>query len=88
LIVNDGGHLRSVVDAKTISRSASSGGLLMFDTTEMRNIASDLRASSKQIRRRNEAAPYRLDAGLIERAASWLEQAADEIERLRNDAIF
>jgi hypothetical protein len=63
----------------------------MVDTTEMRNIASDLRASSKQIRRSNEAAPYPtagLDAGLIDRAASWLEQAADEIERLRNDAIF
>jgi len=63
----------------------------MVDTTELRNAAKDLRAFAQQIRRNNEASPYPTagqDAAIIERGASGLEQAADEIESHRDEAIF
>jgi hypothetical protein len=58
----------------------------MMDTITLRNTAQELRSSAQQIRRNNETTPYPtagLDASLLEKAAKDLEDAADEIERLR-----
>jgi hypothetical protein len=58
----------------------------MADIVKLRNTAQELRSFAQHIRRNNEAAPYptaALDAGLLERAAQEMEEAASEIERLR-----
>jgi hypothetical protein len=58
----------------------------MIDIVAMLNVAESLRTFATQIRRDNEATQYLtagLDAGLLEKTAKHLEEAANEIERLR-----
>jgi hypothetical protein len=58
----------------------------MIDIVELQNIAKNLRAWARQIRRDNETASYATsgeDSGLLESAADAMERAADAIERLR-----
>jgi hypothetical protein len=58
----------------------------MVDVVTLRNIAQEVRSFVVQIRCNNQAAPdptARLDAGLLERAATEMEDAAYEIEHLR-----
>ena len=58
----------------------------MAVVNDLRATAKDLREFAGQIRSNNEAVPYPtadLDALRLEKAATQLEEAADELERLR-----
>ena len=61
----------------------------MVDTAVLRKLAQDLRTFARQIRSDNEVIPYPTagdDAGLLEEAAKRMEEAADEIEHLRQSS--
>ena len=58
----------------------------MADIVELRNAAETLRLWAKEVRRENMPAPYTgadEDTSMLERIATLLDEAADEIIRLR-----
>jgi hypothetical protein len=58
----------------------------MTDIVELRNAANTLRQTAKEIRHDSVPAPYATadeDIGMLERVANLLDEAADEIPRLR-----
>jgi hypothetical protein len=60
----------------------------MVDSAEMLRVAEQVRAYAKRMRANAASIPYPtvgLDADMLEKAATYLEQAASELEALRSE---
>ncbi len=60
----------------------------MVDTAEMLSVAEQVRAYAKQMRANAASIPYPstgLDPDMLEKAATYLEQAASELGALRSE---